>query len=49
MSILILRGKNNFLNDMIQSIIPAIYPIMKDKFNYSFAQIGIITLVFLYT
>jgi len=31
---------------MIQSIIPAIYPIMKDKFNYSFAQIGIITLVF---
>ena len=34
------------LNDMIQSIIPSIYPILKDKFDFSFAQIGIITLVF---
>ena len=31
---------------MIQSIIPSIYPILKDKFDFSFAQIGIITLVF---
>lgn len=45
-SMLIICSISHFLNDMIQSIIPAIYPIMKDKFNYSFAQIGIITLVF---
>lgn len=45
-SMLVICSISHFLNDMIQSIIPAIYPILKDKFNYSFAQIGIITLVF---
>lgn len=45
-SMLVICSISHFLNDMIQSFIPAIYPIMKDKFNYSFAQIGIITLVF---
>ena len=45
-SMLVICSISHFLNDMIQSIIPAINPIMKDKFNYSFAQIGIITLVF---
>ena len=45
-SILIICGISHFLNDMIQSIIPSIYPILKDKFQFSFAQIGLITLVF---
>ena len=45
-SILIICGISHFLNDMIQSIIPSIYPIIKDKFDFSFAQIGIITLMF---
>lgn len=45
-SILMICGISHFLNDMIQSIIPSIYPILKDKFDFSFAQIGIITLVF---
>lgn len=45
-SILIICGISHFLNDLIQSIIPSIYPIIKDKFNFSFAQIGIITLMF---
>ena len=45
-SMLIICGISHFLNDMIQSIIPSIYPIVKDKFDFSFAQIGIITLVF---
>ena len=45
-SILIIIGIGHFLNDMIQSVVPSIYPIMKDKFGFSFAQIGIITLVF---
>ena len=31
---------------MIQSVIPAIYPVIKEKFGFSFAEIGIITLVF---
>lgn len=43
---LIICSISHFLNDMIQSVIPAVYPIVKDKFGFSFAQIGLITLVF---
>lgn len=45
-SMIVICGISHFLNDMIQSIIPSIYPIIKDKFDFTFAQIGIITLVF---
>ena len=45
-SMLIICSISHFLNDMIQSIIPSIYPIVKDKFDFTFAQIGVITLVF---
>ena len=45
-AILFTMGICHLLNDMIQSIIPAIYPLLKDKFGFTFAQIGIITLVF---
>ena len=45
-SMLVLCCISHFLNDMIQSIIPSIYPIIKEKYNFSFAQIGVITLVF---
>lgn len=45
-SMLVICSVSHFLNDMIQSIIPSIYPILKDKFDFSFMQIGIITLVF---
>ena len=31
---------------MMQSVIPAVYPIKKDKFMLSFTQIGFITLSF---
>lgn len=34
------------LNDMMQSVIVAIYPLLKGEFDLSFAQIGIITLTF---
>ena len=39
-------GTCHLLNDMIQSVIPALYPLLKDKYGFTFAQIGIITLVF---
>ena len=45
-SMLVISSVSHFLNDMIQSIIPSIYPILKDKFDFTFMQIGIITLVF---
>lgn len=34
------------LNDMMQSVIVAIYPLLKGEFNLSFFQIGVITLTF---
>nr|WP_235580155.1 MFS transporter [Rhodanobacter sp. Soil772] len=34
------------LNDMIQSLILAIYPILKHDFHLSFAQVGLITLTY---
>lgn len=45
-SMLVICGISHFLNDMIQSIIPSIYPILKANFDFSFAQIGLFTLVF---
>lgn len=37
---------SHFLNDMLQSLIPAIYPLLKSSFTLSFTQIGLITLTF---
>src|SRR4051812_4794525 len=37
---------SHLLNDTIQSLIPAIYPIVKGSFHLNFAQIGLITLTF---
>ncbi|WP_130620460.1 MFS transporter [Dyella amyloliquefaciens] len=37
---------SHLLNDMIQSLILAIYPILKDGFHLSFAQVGLITLTY---
>jgi FSR family fosmidomycin resistance protein-like MFS transporter len=34
------------LNDMIQSLLPSIYPILKSSFHLNFTQIGFITLTF---
>lgn len=44
--ILIAISISHLLNDALQSIIPAIYPVVKDTFSLSFAQIGLITLTF---
>ncbi|HYA86882.1 MAG TPA: MFS transporter [Nitrospirota bacterium] len=37
---------SHFLNDMIQSLILAIYPLLKGTFHLTFAQIGLITLTY---
>ena len=36
----------HLLNDLIQAVLPAIYPIFKVEFNLSFSQIGLIALVY---
>ncbi len=37
---------SHFLNDMIQSLIVAIYPLLKGEFALSFMQIGVVTLTY---
>ena len=37
---------SHLLNDTIQSLIPAIYPIVKNTYHLTFSQIGLITLTF---
>lgn len=44
--ILAVLGVTHLLNDMMQSLIPASYPILKASYDLDFAQIGMITLVF---
>lgn len=39
-------GLSHGLNDLIQSLLPAIYPLLKTQFRLDFGQIGLITLVF---
>src|SRR6516225_5913750 len=44
--VLVAASFAHLLNDTIQSLIPAIYPVLKDSFKLSFAQIGLITMTF---
>lgn len=45
-SILFTISFTHLLNDMMQSVIPAIYPLMKENYHLSFTQIGLITFTF---
>ncbi|MGH6929814.1 MAG: hypothetical protein ACREEV_15965, partial [Dongiaceae bacterium] len=37
---------SHMLNDMMQSMLPAIYPMLKDSLALDFGQIGLVTLTF---
>ena len=39
----------HLLNDLIQAVLPAIYPMLKTKFALSFTQIGLVALVYQFT
>lgn len=45
-AVLVAISFSHLLNDTIQSLIPAIYPILKGSFHLNFAQVGLITLTF---
>ncbi len=45
-SILFAISFGHMLNDLMQAVIPSVYPMLKNSFNLSFTQVGIITLVF---
>ncbi len=36
----------HLINDLIQSVLPSIYPMLKAKYDLSFTQVGLITLTF---
>ena len=44
--ILVALSGAHLLNDLIQSMIPAMYPLLKEAYVLDFAQIGLITLAF---
>lgn len=44
--ILVALSFSHLLNDMMQSLVPAIYPIIKDAYHLDFGQIGLITFTF---
>ncbi len=46
LAVLLAISFSHLLNDIIQSLIPAIYPLLKASFQLSFVQIGLITLAF---
>lgn len=46
MPILVALSGAHLLNDLIQSMIPAVYPLLKEAYALDFAQIGLITLAF---
>jgi FSR family fosmidomycin resistance protein-like MFS transporter len=44
-SVIMALSFSHFLNDMMQSLVPALYPMWKSSYGLSFAQIGLISLV----
>ncbi|MDQ2842046.1 MAG: MFS transporter [Acidobacteriota bacterium] len=45
-SILFAISFSHLLNDMVQSLIPSIYPILKSSYNLNFSQLGLLTLTY---
>ncbi|MGV8988839.1 MAG: MFS transporter [Cypionkella sp.] len=46
LTVLAVLGASHLLNDLMQSLIPAVYPILKETYALDFVQIGMITLTF---
>ncbi|CAM5467471.1 Fosmidomycin resistance protein OS=Afipia felis OX=1035 GN=fsr PE=4 SV=1 [Afipia felis] len=40
---------SHLLNDLLQSLLPSIYPVLKENYALDFSQIGLITLAFMVT
>lgn len=45
-AVLFALSLSHLLNDVMQSLIPAVYPLLKSKYDLSFTQIGLITFTF---
>jgi len=47
--VLVSLGFCHLLNDLMQSLISALYPMLKQQFHLAYAQVGLITLAFMLT
>ncbi len=45
-AVLVALSVSHLINDTVQSLVPSIYPVLKDQFRLDFGQIGLITLAF---
>ncbi len=45
-TVLVAISVSHLLNDLMQSLIPAVYPLLKDKFHLDYTAVGIITFAF---
>lgn len=46
LAVLVVLGITHLLNDLMQSLIPAVYPILRESYALDFVQIGMITMTF---
>lgn len=46
LNVLLALSLSHLLNDVIQAVVPSVYPLLKSSFQLSFTQIGVITLVY---
>ena len=46
MGVLLALSLSHLLNDTVQSLLPAIYPVLKESFRLNFTQVGLITFTF---
>lgn len=44
--ILFIISFGHFINDMLQAVVPSVYPIIKSTYSLSFSQVGLITLTY---
>lgn len=49
MAVLFAISFSHLLNDTIQALLPSIYPLLKDSYHLTFAQLGLITFTFQFT
>ncbi|WP_240911425.1 MFS transporter [Paludisphaera soli] len=45
-AVLVALSVSHMLNDAMQSLMPAVYPLLKDKYALTFTQVGLITFTF---
>jgi FSR family fosmidomycin resistance protein-like MFS transporter len=46
MPVLVAASLCHFINDVTQALLPATYPVLKNAFDLSFSQLGVLTLVY---